>query len=183
MKAVQPRISYSELRTMPSDGKRYELVNGEVFVAPAPNEKHQRIVRNLLVSMQTHARTNRLGRAYCAPFDVVFGERTALEPDILFVSAARRGIIGPEYIVGAPDLVVEVLSPSSRAMDRVTKFEQYALHGVSEYWVIDPDDEHVEVYLLKGKRYLLKGRFAGHDALESSHLSGWKLAVHELFAE
>jgi Uma2 family endonuclease len=183
MKAVQPRLSYSELRMMPDDGKRYELVNGEVFVAPAPNEKHQRVLGNLLLSMQSYAKAKGLGRVYCAPFDVVFGERTALEPDILFVSAARRGIIGSEYVVGAPDLVVEIISASSRRMDRITKLEQYALHGVSEYWVIDPETETVDVHVLHGKRYDLKATAAGGDSLETVHLPGWKMAVRELFEE
>src|SRR5215472_1456066 len=138
VKTVQPMLTYPELRLMPDDGKHYELIDGEVFVSPSPSEKHQRILARLHLSLGGYAVQQRLGRVYFAPFDVVFGEKTALQPDLLFVSAARLGIIGPEYVVGAPDLVVEILSPHRLAYDRVTKLEQYALHGVREYWIIEP---------------------------------------------
>jgi Uma2 family endonuclease len=126
VKAVQPRLTYPELRLMPDDGKRYELIDGEVFVTPSPGEKHQRVLGNLFLSISNHVKTKNRGRVYIAPFDVVFGEKTALQPDLLFVSAGRLGIIGPEYVLGAPDLVVEVLSPYRQSYDRVTKLEQCA---------------------------------------------------------
>jgi Uma2 family endonuclease len=181
MKAVQPRLTYPELRLMPDDGKRYELIDGEVFVTPSPSEKHQRVLGNLFLSISHHVRTKNLGRVYIAPFDVVFGEKTALQPDLLFVSAGRLGIIGPEYVLGAPDLVVEVLSPYRQSYDRVTKLEQYALHGVNEYWVIDPIVESVEIYVLAGTKYELKGSFAGEEILQSPLLPGWEIPVGNLF--
>ncbi len=181
MKATQPRLTYIELRLMPDDGKRYELVDGEVFVTPSPNEKHQRVSANLFVSMETYARRKKLGRAYFAPFDVVFGEKTALQPDIIFVSSSRLGIIGPEYIVGAPDLVAEILSPQRAAYDRATKFEQYAKYGVGECWIIDPVAETVEVYRLAGTEYELKAKLSGDQNLETPLLPGWKIRVADLF--
>jgi Uma2 family endonuclease len=182
MKAVQPRLTYPELRLMPDDGKRYELIDGEVFVNPSPSEKHQRVLGNLFLSFSSYARPRNLGRVYIAPFDVVFGEKTALQPDLLFVSAGRLGIIGPEYVLGAPDLVVEILSPYRQSYDRVTKLEQYALYGVSEYWIIDPIAETVEIYVLVGSRYELKGVFARDDILQSPLLPGWELPAGSLFS-
>jgi Uma2 family endonuclease len=182
MKAVQPRLTYPELRLMPDDGKRYELIDGEVFVTPSPSEKHQRVLGNLFLSISNHVKTKNRGRVYIAPFDVVFGEKTALQPDLLFVSAGRLGIIGPEYVLGAPDLVVEVLSPYRQSYDRVTKLEQYALHGVTEYWVVDPIAESVEIYVLVGSRYELKGAFAGGDGLQSPLLPGWEIPAGNLFS-
>jgi Uma2 family endonuclease len=182
MKAVQPRLTYPELRMMPDDGKRYELIDGEVFVTPSPSEKHQRILVNLLMSMQAHAKARGLGRVYVAPFDVVFGEKTALQPDLLFVSSPRRGIIGPEYVLGAPDLVVEILSPYRVPYDRVTKFEQYAQNGVGEYWIIDPVAESVDVFRLAGSSYELVGSVTGDRTLETPLLPGWKMPVRDLFA-
>lgn len=182
MRTVQPCLTYPELRLMPDDGKRYELINGEVFVSPSPSEKHQRASGRLFLSMGSHVERKNLGRVYYAPFDVVFGEKTALQPDLLFVSKARLGIIGPEYIIGAPDLVVEILSPSRPAYDRVTKLEQYALYGVPEYWIIDPMAESVEIYALTGKRYELRATLAGTDTLSTPLLSGWELPVNSLFA-
>ena len=181
MKAVQPRLTYPELRLMPDDGKRYELIDGEVFVTPSPSEKHQRVLGNLFLSISNHIKTRHVGRVYIAPFDVVFGEKTALQPDLLFVSAKRLGIIGPEYVLGAPDLVVEVLSPYRQTYDRVTKLEQYALHGVAEYWVVDPIAESVEVNVLVGSRYELKGTFVEDDILQSPLLPGWEIPVGNLF--
>jgi Uma2 family endonuclease len=183
MKAVVPRLTYPELRQMPEDGKRYELVNGEVFVTPSPSEKHQRILGNLFQSMADYARENKLGRVYFAPFDVVFSDKTALQPDLIFVSSARKGIIGPEYIIGAPDLVVEVLSPHRPRFDRVTKFEQYALYGVGEYWIVDLVAENLEVYRLAENGYELRAGLAGEQILETPLLQGWKLPVRKLFAE
>jgi Uma2 family endonuclease len=168
---------------MPDDGKRYELIGGEVFVSPSPSEKHQRVSGRLYVSWSIHAEQNKLGRVYYAPFDVVFGEKTALQPDLLFVSKARLGIIGPEYIIGAPDLVVEILSPSRPAYDRITKLEQYALYGVAEYWIVDPMAESVEIYILTGKMYELKGTFPGTQILKTPLLPGWELPVSNLFSE
>jgi Uma2 family endonuclease len=182
MKAVQPRLTYPELRLMPDDGKRYELIDGEVFVNPSPSEKHQRVLAKLFVSIYVHVEARNLGRVYIAPFDVVFGEKTALQPDLLFVSAGRLGIIGPEYVLGAPDLVVEILSPYRQSYDRVTKLEQYALYGVTEYWVVDPIAETVEIYVLVGSRYELKGAFAGDDILQSPLLPGWELPAGSLFS-
>lgn len=183
MKFVQPRLTYSELRMMPDDGKRYELVNGEVFVTPSPNVKHQRTLHRLSVSMTNHVGAHKLGEVFVAPLDVVFSDKTAFQPDLFFVSSRRRSIIGPEYIVGAPDLVVEILSPYRTAFDRVTKFEQYAKYGVEEYWIIDPVAESVEIYCLAASNYELKATLSGDQYLETALLPGWRLRVRDLFAE
>ena len=152
-------------------------------MAAAPGLKHQRVLRRLFSSMNGHVELHRLGEVFIAPLDVVFSEKTTLQPDILFVSTARRGIIGPEYVLGAPDLVVEILSPYRAPYDRVTKFAQYAHHGVGEYWIVDPVRETVEVYLLAGSKYELKATLSGDQTLETSLLPGWKIAVCDLFAE
>ncbi len=183
MKAIQPRLTYSELRLMPDDGKRYELIDGEVFVTPSPSEKHQRISMRLSANLHAHAERCELGRVYTAPFDVVFGDRLAVQPDVIFVSSARLGIIGPEYIVGAPDLVAEILSPQRAAYDRATKFEQYAKYGVREYWIIDPVAETVEVYRLAGTEYELKAKLSGDQKLETPLLPGWKIPVADIFRD
>ena len=117
-----------------------------------------------------------------APVDVVFDENTTLQPDILFVSSARRGIIGPEYVLGPPDLVVEILSPYRVPHDRVTKFAQYAHYGVGEYWIVDPVAESVEVYRLAGSKYELTASLSGDQTLETPLLPGWRVIVRDLFA-
>ncbi|MBZ5513410.1 MAG: Uma2 family endonuclease [Acidobacteriia bacterium] len=182
MKAVQHRLTYSEFRLLPEDGKRYELINGEVIVTPAPSEKHQRVSMRLASHLFAFAEQHKLGSVYAAPFEVVLNDRLAFQPDIVFVSAARRHIIGPEYILGVPDLVVEILSPHRPALDRVTKFEQYAQHGVPEYWIVDPVGERVEVFRLSGSDYELRARLSGEQNLESPLFPGWCLSVQALFA-
>jgi len=183
MKTVQPTLTYPELRLMPDDGKRYELIDGEVSVSPSPSEKHQRISARLHLSTGNHVERNKLGRVYYAPFDVVFSEKTALQPDLLFVSSARLGIIGPEYIIGPPDLVVEILSPHRTSYDRVTKLEQYALYRVGEYWIIDLMAETIEVYILTGERYELRATLGLDQSVTTPLLPGWQLAVRDLFAQ
>jgi Uma2 family endonuclease len=183
MKTAQPTLTYPELRLMPDDGKRYELVEGEVFVSPSPSERHQRTLARLFLSLGGYVERKKLGRVYFAPFDVVFSEKTALQPDLLFVSSARLGIIGPEYIIGAPDLVVEILSPHRTSYDRVTKLEQYALYRVGEYWIIDLMAETIEVYMLTGKRYELRATLGLDQSVTTPLLPGWQLAVRDLFAQ
>ena len=199
MKVAQRRLTYPELRLLPDNGRGYELVDGEVYlggekipldtlldgselpVTPSPSEKHQRVSGHLFVSMYQHVKSNRLGSVYYAPFDVVFGEHTAFQPDIVFVSQARRGIVGPEYILGPPDLVVEIISPFRANYDRGRKFENYARHGVGEYWIIDPIAEIIEVFQLVKGQYELKGAHSEEQFLESPLLPGWKVAAHDLF--
>jgi len=200
MKVAQGRLTYPELRLLPDNGRGYELIEGEVYlngekihldalidasecpVTPSPSEKHQRVSGNLFASIHPHVKSHRLGKVYHAPFDVVLGEHNALQPDLVFVSAARVGIVGPEYIVGAPDLVVEILSPFRADYDRVTKFEHYAQHGVKEYWIIDPIAETVEVFRLAEDRYKPVALILGDQFVETPLLPGWRLAAHDLFA-
>ena len=116
-----PRLSFEEFRQLPIDGKRYELVRGEVHVTPARSTRHQAVLQNLSLALGSYVIQNRLGEVWVAPLDVRLGEDTALQPDLLFISNARAGIIQPDWIAGSPDLVVEVLSPSTAAHDRATK--------------------------------------------------------------
>ena len=200
MKTAQRRLTYPELRMMPGIGERYELIDGELFLdgervflspdhlvtearmTPAPNVKHQRVLRRLFTKMNNHVEAHQLGEVFVAPVDVVFDENTTLQPDILFVSSARRGIIGPEYVLGPPDLVVEILSPYRVPHDRVTKFAQYAHYGVGEYWIVDPVAESVEVYRLAGSKYELTASLSGDQTLETPLLPGWQVIVRDLFA-
>ena len=112
---VFPKLTYEEFRQLPDDGKYYELIGGEVHLTPAPNTKHQCVVHNLDIALSLYVQKNKLGDVWEAPLDVRLTENTALQPDLVFVSNARAGIIQENWIAGAPDLVVEVLSPSTAA--------------------------------------------------------------------
>jgi Uma2 family endonuclease len=178
---VIPKITFEEFRQFPVDGKRYELVRREVRVTPVPATRHQAIVQNLAMSLGPHVIKNKLGEVYTAPLDVRLSKDTALQPDLIFISDARAGIILENWIAGAPDLVVEVSSPSTATYDRATKLPIYAESGVSEYWLIDSQVKTVEVLKLEGKKYFVEATLAGDQILTSNLFPGWQLPLHDLF--
>jgi len=118
---VIPKLTFEQFRQLPEDGKRYELIHGEVHVTPSPTTRHQMVLHNLAMTLGPYALKNRLGEVYSVPLDVRLCEDTALQPDLIFISNARTGIIREDWIAGAPDLAVEVLSPFTAAHDRATK--------------------------------------------------------------
>lgn len=178
---VIPKLSFEEFRQLPIDGKRYELVRGEVHVTPAPSTRHQAVLQNLSLALGSHVIQNRLGEVWTAPLDVRLGEDTALQPDLLFISNPRAGIIQENWIAGSPDLVVEVLSPSTAAHDRATKLPIYAEAEVAEVWLIDSQAKTVEVLNLQGKKYFVEATLAGDQTLTSNLFPGWQLPLSCLF--
>jgi Uma2 family endonuclease len=178
---VIPKLSFEEFRQLPSDGKRYELVCGEVHVTPAPATRHQAIVQNLAGNLWPHVIKNHLGEVWTAPLDVRLSGETALQPDLVFISNARAGIIQENWIAGAPDLVVEVLSPSTATYDRATKLPLYAEAGVPEVWLVDSQAKTLEVLKLQRKKYLVEASHAGDQVLTSNLFPGWRLPLRDLF--
>jgi Uma2 family endonuclease len=178
---VIPKLTYEQFRQLPDDGKRYELICGEVHLTPAPSTKHQLVLKRLYSSLDTHVTGKELGEVYFAPLDVRFSEDTALQPDLIFVSKLRAEIIQENFIAGVPDLVVEVLSPSTTAHDRATKLKLYADAGVPETWLIDSQAKTVEILKLQGKKYLVDSTLAGEQSLKSTQFPGWELPLSQLF--
>jgi Uma2 family endonuclease len=178
---VIPKLTYEEFRQLPDDGKHYELIHGEVHLSPSRSTKHQLILGNTSVSLGTYVRSARLGVLFCAPLDVCLNPDTALQPDLVFISAERVGIVQENFVAGAPDLAVEVLSQSTAAHDRATKLPLYAEAGVPEVWLIDPQAKTVEVLKLQGKKYLLDATLAGDQVLASNLFPGWQLPLRDLF--
>lgn len=158
---------------MPEDGKRYEAIGGELYVTAAPSRRHQRTSHRLQVELHRLLDEPGHGQVYAAPFGVEFPETgEGAQPDLLFVSRERLHIVGEDWIRGAPDLVIEIASPSTARRDRTVKLDFYRRLGVAEYWVVDPEAEQVEVWPLASgatepKRYTdrvpvrLHGRRAG----------------------
>jgi Uma2 family endonuclease len=146
------RWTYEEYARLPvpseAGGTRFEVIEGELYVTPAPGMRHQEIVTHLVSLLHAFARSKELGKVFVSPFDVLFGEGDYMEPDILFVSRDRVGMVSERGVEGVPDLVVEVLSPSTRGRDRGIKLERYRHFGVAEYWIIDPDRRTVETWNL-----------------------------------
>jgi len=142
-----PQITWDDVRLLPDDGNRYEAIEGTLYMTPAPSVRHQaislRLVRELLRLLVDQGH----GRLWYAPLGVHFpASGEGVQPDILFVSNQRRGIVAPDELKGAPDLVVEILSPSTAARDRDLKRRLYQRQGVAEYWIVDPDANAVDVW-------------------------------------
>jgi Uma2 family endonuclease len=178
---ISTKFTYEDLKLIPPDRNRYEIVDGELFVTPAPRTLHQRIVANLLTALHQHVRRHRLGEVFVAPYDVVLATGTVLEPDVLFVSSSRLHYIGEDNLSGPPDLAVEVISESTKRLDREVKLKQYALYGVSEYWLVDPEGKNVEVFRRKKEEYELAERLGSGDTLTSPLFPGLNLSVTSLW--
>lgn len=150
-------------------------------MTPSPSPKHQRILGNLFSELRTYVRANALGEVLISPIDVVLEEHIVVEPDIVFVSRQQQEIIGDEAIHGAPELVVEILSPSSFYHDLRRKMKLYGQFGVQEYWIADPEKQTLDLYVRAGNEPQLSRQFACHETFESPLLPGFRLAVSAIF--
>ena len=144
---TQAPTTWEDVLQMPDDGNRYEFIGGRLYVTPVPWTRHQRIAKRLQLALVRVLEDTGHGEVFWAPFLVEFpGTGDRVQPDILFVSNERRGIIGKNQVLGAPDLVVEILSPITAHRDRGVKLDLYARRGVREYWIVDPDEDVVDVW-------------------------------------
>jgi Uma2 family endonuclease len=158
------RWSYEEYARLPTSGStRFEVIADELAVTPSPSGAHQLVVANLVMVLGIFVREHDLGRLLPGPMDVLFGEGDYLQPDLVFVRRDRAHLMSPRGIEGPPDLVVEILSPSTAHRDRGIKLERYRHFGVPEYWIVDIDARAVEVWRLgKGAREPEVVEAAGH---------------------
>jgi Uma2 family endonuclease len=174
-------LTYAQFAELPDDGLRYQLVEGEPVVTPSPDSWHQEIAGEIYFRLRLHVDEGNSGEVFVAPLDVVLDERTALQPDVLYVSDARRGILERgRVVIGAPDLVVEVLSPGTLRLDRVRKLELYARFGVPYCWTVDPEARRIEEYASAGDVYRVLGVTAFEDAFRPAALPGFTLRLGEL---
>lgn len=166
---------------LPEDGPRFQLMDGWLVREPAPGEVHQRVVGNLHVFLRQWTAQHRLGRVYLAPFDVALGPRDVVQPDLLFLRSEHLERLTPKNLQGPPDLAVEVLSPTTRARDRLTKRRIYAAARVPELWFIDPEDRSLEIHHL-GEPGQPVARFQGEEHPRSKVLGLMTFTVEQLFA-
>jgi Uma2 family endonuclease len=177
---VETKLTYADyLET--SDDERYELLNGELILSPSPKEIHQYISSILHIMIGTFVRERSLGKVYYSPFDVVLSNTNVVQPDILFISNERADIITSDNVQGAPDLVVEILSPATAERDRTVKLDLYAQHGVKEYWIVDPDAKTITVLLRGEGGFVVDGICGEGETLRSPTLTGFSLALEEIF--
>lgn len=163
------------------DEHRYEVLKGELIMVAAPYTIHQKVLDNLYFTLSRVVRERRLGRILVAPTDVVLANDVVVQPDILFVSTDRLNIIGEAAIISAPDLIVEIVSPTSASYDTIEKRDIYEKHGVKEYWLVFPQEKAVEVLTLEEGIYreFSKGRKTG--SVRSKIVDGLTVALGELF--
>jgi Uma2 family endonuclease len=174
-------LTYEDYVLLPNDCNRYEILEGELTVTPAPSTKHQTASVNLLVLLSHYVKERDLGKLFHAPIDLILESTSVLQPDLLFVSKARQHIITERAIEGAPDLVVEILSPTTSRTDRVTKAQIYARHAVPAYWIVDPDQEAIEIYLLEADGYRLAATLQGETPMFAPPFTDLKISARDVF--
>lgn len=146
-------LTYEDYCALPDDGRRYEILAGELAVTPAPTPRHQEALGNLFAQLHAHVGARGLGKVYVAPIDVILARTSVVEPDLVFVRAERLALVSDRGIEGSPDLIVEVLSPTTEARDRGVKQELYARFGVPHYWLLDTEARRLTAYELAGTTY------------------------------
>ena len=178
--ATKTKLTYQDYAKTP-DGERYELLDGELIMAPAANMPHQETSMNLSREVSLFVKKNGLGRVFHAPTDVVLADTIVVQPDVLFVSKEREGIITHANIQGAPDFVVEILSPSTAQNDWRRKWEIYERHGVKEYWIVDPANRIVYVMLARNGALEMENAYSEADTVKSSTIHGFSVKVADIF--
>lgn len=174
------KYTYEDYLKTPDD-KRYELIEGDLLITPSPVPNHQRISRKIEFILEKFVTQNNLGEIFDAPCDVYLDDENVVQPDILFITHERRDIIGEKNIQGAPDLAIEIISENSAYRDVVQKKRLYTRFGVKEYWIVIPESEEIEVYILKDNTYQLHKSYDKGDILESPSLKGLNIALKEIF--
>ena len=172
------KLGYADYAAIPKDGMRHEIIDGEHYVNAAPNTKHQSVSVRLVYQLYTKVQLAGHGQIFSAPYDVQFSEHNIVQPDIVVVLNANANIIRPSRIKGSPDLVVEILSPSSTDYDRTTKKDMFECHGVHEYWVVDAYEENLAQFVLRDGRY---ERTVVEDFVRAVFMPGLEIKLAEIW--
>ena len=182
LKTFSDPLTYEDYLTFPdNDGIRKEIIEGELFMSPAPSIKHQRILRKLSFIINEYVNKNDLGEIFFAPCDIIFSNINIVQPDLIFISKENYQILTDLNIQGAPDLLIEILSPSTKENDRIFKKHIYERFGVKEYWIVDPESETVEIWELKNKKFQLAVKADKNQLIKSQLLKGLQINLSEIF--
>ncbi len=176
------RSKAGDIWDTPEDGKRYEVIDGELFMTPPPIVAHQRASAGLFGYIWPHVHQRRLGELFSAPVGVVLDEENGLQPDLVYVSRERASILSERGIEGAPDLVVEILSPSTRARDLGIKMRRYAAAGVPHYWIVDLRDRALRANHLGESGYELTGEYGPGSTFRPTLFPGLEIPIDDLWA-
>jgi Uma2 family endonuclease len=175
-------LTYDDYCLLPNDRNRYEILDGELSVTPAPRTQHQRTSSHLHVILANHIVANHLGDIYAAPTDLILAPTTVVQPDLIYIGNDRRRIVTERAIEGAPTLLIEILSPTTRHNDRVTKAQLYARYQISHYWLIDPDQRTLEAYDLAIDHYNLVASAQDAEVFAPSLFPGLSIHLADLWA-
>lgn len=174
-------FTYEDYLHIPGD-KRYELIGGDLSMVPAPLTSHQLVLFNLGILLRQHVAERDLGCCFIAPVDVLLSDIDVVQPDVLYIAKARQGIVTEKNIQGAPDLVMEILSPTSKSMDRDIKRKLYEKFGVREYWIVDPVARSVEIFHMTDEGFERLQVYTSGSHAKSRLLEGFSPAVDAIFA-
>jgi Uma2 family endonuclease len=175
------RLTYEDYAGFP-EGERWEVIDGEAYVVPSPNRRHQLVAGEIHRQLANYLKDHGGGEVYIAPFDVVLDESDIVQPDVVFVAGADMDVLTDANVRGTPTWVVEVLSPSRPERDRRLKFGRYERFGVAEYWIVDPSDEAVEIYRLESGAYGPPVVVRAPDVAAPLQPSGFALDLAEVFS-
>jgi Uma2 family endonuclease len=173
-------LTVGDYRATP-EGSRYQLIDGELIMAPAPNRYHQEIVWNLMRILDRHLVQHQTGRAFVAPFDVFLSEHDVFQPDVLFISKDRENILADDGAHGAPDLVIEIISPSNAHLEKTAKRAVYARTGVKEFWLVDPHLQQIHLYDFAANPAKFVRIVDEDETFETATLPGLVVAAAEVF--
>jgi Uma2 family endonuclease len=181
----QGKWTYEDWLKLPDNGYRYEVLDGVLYMAPPPHfSKHQRPAFYLASEMRFFTKAHQLGEVGIAPAGVRLPTQPVpVQPDIFFIAAGRADVRIGQYVEGAPDLIVEVLSPGNWLYDRQEKYRAYEAAGVREYWIVDPQAKTIEVFVLEQGTYTLVGKWGAGQRAPSQVLRGFEIAVDEVLQE
>ncbi len=179
---AQREWTYDDYAGLPEDGKRYEVIRGELYESAAPRPLHQRVITRLAFFLEEFLQESKRGTAFAAPIDVILPDKLGgpVQPDIVVIRRESLPFVGELNIQGASDLVMEVLSPSNPSHDLRLKYEIYAEAGVPEYWIIDPRERTAEIHVLRDGSYRLLGSFGEDEIARSEVLAGFAVLVNEI---
>ncbi|MEW6619844.1 MAG: Uma2 family endonuclease [bacterium] len=177
----EEKWTYEDYVQFPDDGKRYQIIQGEVYMSPAPVPYHQRISAKLFEILQQFVKINKLGEVFYAPCDVLFSDEDVVQPDIFFISKENLNIIKDKYIEGAPNLIIEITSPYTQNLDKLLKKRLYETYGVKEYWLLDADKKTLQIFSHTGKLYEDTGIYKIGDVVKSNLIKGLNFNLKEIF--
>jgi Uma2 family endonuclease len=182
MLQTKPRpFTVADYMGLPEHGPRYQLIEGELYMAPAPNRHHQSISGRIEFALGKYLERHPIGEIYHAPFDVELTDINVYQPDIAFFSNARRAYLTEHGAEGAPDLVVEILSPKTAKLDIGTKREIYARTGVTELWIVEPETRMVKVYRLQKNAATPHVTLGEDKVLTTPLFPGLKIRLKKIF--